>query len=1329
MSVNEISKPYYVALDIGTTSVGWAVLNEEYMLEKFKKKNMWGVRLFEEGKTAKSTRLFRSARRMLSRKKQRIALLKELIGEMVLEVDKNFFMRLEKGYVHEDERGYHYNLFIDEDFNDKDFYKKYPTIYHLRKHLCESDKKEDPRLIYLAMHHILKHRGHFLYEVENFNIANQDLVKSSLKRALESLFMQFENESCTYDLNDILAFLLNKSISNKKKEEQFKDYFVGLDKEGVKFVKELCKLLVGYKANLANIFVKKDLSDLESKVKISFSEEMDDDTDTKLQNSLGDDYAILDDLKSVYDYIILHELLRGRGSLSEAMISIYNQHYADLKELKDVLKKFYDESVYQLILKENNGLFYKKYVNKINPVNKGGSKTSGSKSFLSQRDLCDNLKKELEKNKKCMENDEVKLLIEKLENGDFLPKQKSVDNHAIPHQLHKDELQQILNKQSKFYPELEKNKDKIISLLTFRVPYYVGPTNPASKKFAWIIRKGEQPITPWTFEDEVNIDKTAELFIRRMTNNCTYLLGEPVVAKNSLLYSRYELLNELNKVRINDHFLSLGTKQKIIEDLFMKEKTVTLKKFEDYIVSQQLVKTDGKLEITGTQAENQFATSLYPWIAFKKIYKDDFDKKTREIEKLIEWITIFEDKKILKRKILKEMPHLENKLKQILKLEFKGWGRFSSKLLKGLRFKSNTGEFVCIMDLLENTNMNFMQILTRKDYGFSQMIQKENSMIGVEKSNDAIREMVSKIATSPANKKAILQAIAIVKEIVHIKGYEPKNIFIEFARSNEDKVRTTTRKAALEKMYKDLIVDEKEKKKLKKELNQYEKKLDKRKFYLYFLQAGKCLYTGKPLNIERLEDYQIDHIIPRTLGNDDYDNVALVIGKENQYKSNDLTLDYNIITSQSPWWEQLHKVKLISDKKLRSLKRLKFDELDVNGFMNRQLVETRQIIRNTTDVLNAVFADTKVVAVKASMVSEFRKKYELYKIRELNDFHHAHDAFITALIGMFILNKYPSLKNEYIVERNTAKYFYDNELLKLVRTKSETGFIVSQMNCSCQINKKTGELIWDGRKLIPYVEKVFSYHDCFITKKAESNTGELFDALMIPAKKANPQKTIPIKKGRDVTKYGGYNSVKNAYSCVVCYHDKQGLKYDIVNIPIMVVKKGQESINEYVKKETNESAVVVKKILQNQLFKSSGSLFYFKSAAEKNNAVQLTLNLKLQRILYHLINDLNISDNEVADLYVNVVGKMKKHYCEYQNKVKLIESAYEDFLRLSRDEQKNIMLNILKATKANAERVDNLIIGDVKVGPIGRMQSKIAISDIEFINQSVTGMFEKKNKI
>ena len=71
-------KEYYIGLDMGTNSVGWAVTDEEYNLCKFKKKSMWGVRLFEEAETAKERRLKRSARRRLERKKQRIDLLQEI---------------------------------------------------------------------------------------------------------------------------------------------------------------------------------------------------------------------------------------------------------------------------------------------------------------------------------------------------------------------------------------------------------------------------------------------------------------------------------------------------------------------------------------------------------------------------------------------------------------------------------------------------------------------------------------------------------------------------------------------------------------------------------------------------------------------------------------------------------------------------------------------------------------------------------------------------------------------------------------------------------------------------------------------------------------------------------------------------------------------------------------------------------------------------------------------------------------------------------------------------------------------------------------------------
>ena len=38
--------------------------------------------------------------------------------------------------------------------------------------------------------------------------------------------------------------------------------------------------------------------------------------------------------------------------------------------------------------------------------------------------------------------------------------------------------------------------------------------------------------------------------------------------------------------------------------------------------------------------------------------------------------------------------------------------------------------------------------------------------------------------------------------------------------------------------------------------------------FLYFIQEGKCLYSGKPLNIEDLNEYEVDHIIPVSKGGD-----------------------------------------------------------------------------------------------------------------------------------------------------------------------------------------------------------------------------------------------------------------------------------------------------------------------------------------------------------------------------------------------------------------------------------------------------------------------------
>ena len=41
---------YYLGLDVGTNSVGYAVTDKEYKLIKFKGEPMWGSHVFEEGK-------------------------------------------------------------------------------------------------------------------------------------------------------------------------------------------------------------------------------------------------------------------------------------------------------------------------------------------------------------------------------------------------------------------------------------------------------------------------------------------------------------------------------------------------------------------------------------------------------------------------------------------------------------------------------------------------------------------------------------------------------------------------------------------------------------------------------------------------------------------------------------------------------------------------------------------------------------------------------------------------------------------------------------------------------------------------------------------------------------------------------------------------------------------------------------------------------------------------------------------------------------------------------------------------------------------------------
>ena len=150
---------YYLGIDSGSASCGWAVTDSDYNLLEFKGKDMWGSPLYERAETAKKRRESRGQRRRIVRRNIRIKTLEILFNNDIAKVDKNFFRRMHDSNLWAEDKKDQtckYSLFNDKKFTDKDYFMKYPTIYHLRSELVHSNEPHDVRLVYLAIHHILK---------------------------------------------------------------------------------------------------------------------------------------------------------------------------------------------------------------------------------------------------------------------------------------------------------------------------------------------------------------------------------------------------------------------------------------------------------------------------------------------------------------------------------------------------------------------------------------------------------------------------------------------------------------------------------------------------------------------------------------------------------------------------------------------------------------------------------------------------------------------------------------------------------------------------------------------------------------------------------------------------------------------------------------------------------------------------------------------------------------------------------------------------------------------------------------------------------------------
>lgn len=517
------------------------------------------------------------------------------------------------------------------------------------------------------------------------------------------------------------------------------------------------------------------------------------------------------------------------------------------------------------------------------------------------------------------------------------------------------------------------------------------------------------------------------------------------------------------------------------------------------------------------------------------------------------------------------------------------------------------------------------------------------------------------------------------------------------------------------------------------------------KLYLYYTQMGRCMYTGDVIRLEDLENkdlYDIDHIYPQSLTADDsLDNRVLVKKQVNAAKSDRYPLAEEVRQKQKPFWEMLYHKGLISRTKYARLIRstpLSADELA--SFIGRQLVETRQSTKAAAEILKKVFPEADIVYAKAGNASRFRQYFGFLKVRDVNDFHHAKDAYVNIVVGNVYHTKFTTNPAHFLREKN-ARYslnpaMYDYPVVR------------------------DGVTAWtpgdDGT--IAVVKRWMGRNNILFTRRSYRQQGGLFDQM--PVKKGQGQ--VPLKADGspigDIEKYGGYNKAAVSYFMYVQGKDKKGNPAYLF-VPVLLYRAGalrtdadREAycLEEWQREKAafTEPRILLREIPYNALLELRGYRMHLSARSGTNlimkNAVELCLSEEQAALVKRIGKFLErsrmekgsritaydrIGAEDLRHLYETFEDKLNRSV--YREKLggqaKTLAEKKENFEQLTAEEQCQVLMEILHFFQCNPVLSDLRLIGGV--GQAGRFALSFNATKQEgltLVTQSVTGFFEKR---
>lgn len=302
------------------------------------------------------------------------------------------------------------------------------------------------------------------------------------------------------------------------------------------------------------------------------------------------------------------------------------------------------------------------------------------------------------------------------------------------------------------------------------------------------------------------------------------------------------------------------------------------------------------------------------------------------------------------------------------------------------------------------------------------------------------------------------------------------------------------------------------------------------------------------------------------------------------------------------------------------------------------------------------------------------------------------------------------------------------------------GFVVNSFRTS-GFDKETGEVFhdtWDAEAELEGMRRALNYRQCYISRMPQEDTGAFWDATVY-SPRSGKKLSLPLKRDLPVDQFGSFSREQFAYFfiyeakkkskpffkfCQVSVAERDSVDDDPGKLIEIATRDAEESGLEFVRIERA-------KIYKKQLVEIDGCRLLLTGAEEFRNAREAAFSLDEQLLLVGDHGDAN-GGCSLGQIWVSFLcedGPLQGYFLRQLNL-----SQYNDaFQRLDFREQQQVVLGLVRLINAGSNVVDLSLLGGSKnAGKIRPPRSKLLCDpnvDFYIIDQSVTGMFERKTRV